>query len=197
MRFDNSDFHELDSANRGNDVSDEGGKEGSEREERETDDNKDKKCKQSGRKEGRKGRRERRVGGRASEAEFYSERLDFSLHYNEETPRDLKDELYAGGEVVAARSSADKLWYRARVLDHDSGLTDVTVFFLDTGDVEEVHQMWIHPLLLPFLEGLPIQAFECTLHGVAVPEAGWSEEAFKTVQLHSDGRPLHARVEAM
>lgn len=123
--------------------------------------------------------------------------LHYRLHYCEETPRDLKDELYAPGEVVAVRSPTDKLWYRARVIDHDSSSTEVSVFFLDTGDVERIQQMWVHPLLFIFLEGLPIQAFECTLHGVAMPEDGWTKEALKTVQMHTDGRPLHARVEGM
>ncbi|XP_072025028.1 tudor and KH domain-containing protein-like [Amphiura filiformis] len=74
--------------------------------------------------------------------------------------------LRAMGEVVIAKYSRNKRWYRARIIDYDETEPCLKVFYVDYGNAEWLPRADVRTPKPEFLH-LPFQAVECFLYGVA------------------------------
>ena len=94
-------------------------------------------------------------------------------------------------DIVAARSSYDKMWYRGRVMADDKDDYYV-IFFLDFGNVEVVHLKNLCRFL-PRFSHLPKQAIEVFLNGIDI-EGNHSEEGKKQLIKLVEDKDLVAEV---
>ncbi|CAN7996650.1 unnamed protein product [Ixodes hexagonus] len=101
------------------------------------------------------------------------------------------------GELVAARSMADKRWYRAQVVGLTCERDAMRVAFPDFGDEEWVSTRWIKTLETRFLR-LPFQAVQACLADIE-PRGrdcghAWSAEACAAFAEYTAGKDLLAEV---
>uniref|UniRef100_A0A0G4GWZ7 Uncharacterized protein n=1 Tax=Chromera velia CCMP2878 TaxID=1169474 RepID=A0A0G4GWZ7_9ALVE len=101
------------------------------------------------------------------------------------------------GELVAARFSVDKQWYRARVENRSTGGSSFTVFFLDYGNTETLSSQdlkQLPPPLTPVLQGGTAFCKSCKLSGVLeAPE--FERDAFNHFASLVDEKRLACKVE--
>jgi len=77
------------------------------------------------------------------------------------------------GMICAAKFTDDDSWYRGKIMSVEG--EDITVFFLDHGNSEEMTVKSVKQLLTKFSE-LPIQGIACVLSGIGSPDGNWSED---------------------
>ncbi len=89
----------------------------------------------------------------------------------------------------------DISWVRARVIEFDSSNRTVTVKFVDSGHPEHISLADVRTLEPQFLH-LPLQAFECSLAGVApMNSISWSLDESKCfAEIVGDGKDFVASV---
>ncbi|XP_053721681.1 tudor domain-containing protein 1 isoform X2 [Synchiropus splendidus] len=96
------------------------------------------------------------------------------------------------GTVCCAQFSEDKLWYRAKILYYSSE-EHLCVFYIDFGNIEEVHQACLRPIG-PDLLSLPVQALSFSLAGVQPVGGRWSEASLLAFQQRLSNRILNAKI---
>lgn len=98
------------------------------------------------------------------------------------------------GSIVASKFSADKLWYRVKVMAVEDKKIDV--LYIDYGNSEVVPLKNLSSLDVRFTE-LPAQAFECRLAYIRVPslDADCGEDAALLLKDLCWGIPLLATIE--
>jgi hypothetical protein len=77
------------------------------------------------------------------------------------------------GMICAVKFIDDDSWYRGKIMSVEG--EDITVFFLDHGNSEEMTVKSVKQLLTKFSE-LPIQGIACVLSGIGAPDDNWSED---------------------
>ena len=99
---------------------------------------------------------------------------DFYMVFSPQEALGTVDTIYANntavyspivGELVAARYSSDKAWYRAQVLQMDLSSSTAAVRFVDYGNEEEVAFSEIRKLDAS-LEAVPVQVVCCRIGGI-------------------------------
>ncbi|KAM9817533.1 tudor domain-containing protein 1 [Neosynchiropus ocellatus] len=96
------------------------------------------------------------------------------------------------GTVCCAQFSEDKLWYRAKVLYYSSE-QHLCVFYIDFGNIEEVHHACLRPIG-PDLLSLPVQALSFSLAGVQPVGGNWSEACLLAFRQRLSNRILKAKI---
>jgi hypothetical protein len=82
------------------------------------------------------------------------------------------------GEVIAVKGAETGQWVRAKV-SRQVSVSDVEVFYIDTGSTGRVSLDSVCGGSAPQLYSLPKQAFQCSLHGIQ-PTGGsevWTESS--------------------
>ncbi|XP_052285566.1 uncharacterized protein LOC127881601 isoform X2 [Dreissena polymorpha] len=117
-----------------------------------------------------------------------------NVEYSKRASSGGSEFLRALGEIVAARFSQDRQWYRARVIEVDD--SKVRVFYLDFGNTEWLPETELCDILPEFLH-LPFQALECFLDNIhPTPPAAWSKDAVQYFRELVDGKTLVAHIKA-
>ncbi|XP_050486216.1 tudor and KH domain-containing protein homolog [Bombus huntii] len=117
---------------------------------------------------------------------YYSNKENYEMH---------KLKSIEVGQLVAAKFSFNKQWYRAEVISLPSN-DQCEVFYLDYGDHEIVHHNCVLELRTDFLS-LRLQAIECSLANVKPPGAEWSNDEcdfFAEITFLAEWKVLYAKV---
>lgn len=99
----------------------------------------------------------------------------------------------APGTVCCAIFSADKQWYRAKILAYSSEEC-VCVGYLDFGNSEDVDLNSLRPISQSLL-ATPMQAMACTLAGIQPVGESWSEECLQALQRRISNRILRIEIQ--
>ncbi|RUP51372.1 tudor domain-containing protein [Jimgerdemannia flammicorona] len=92
---------------------------------------------------------------------------EFSIHHSgaQQSPADFKPKT---NEIVSARFTEDKQWYRAKIRKQLPDIKSVEVIYVDYGNSEVIPLTQIRPITSTFNQ-LPHQAQEATLSFLKVP----------------------------
>ncbi|KAM9716326.1 tudor domain-containing protein 1 [Menidia menidia] len=98
----------------------------------------------------------------------------------------------APGTVCCAQFSADKEWYRAKILAYSSK-ERVCVDYIDFGNSEEVDLGHLRPISASLLS-IPKQAISCCLAGVRPVGESWSKDCILALQQQLANKILHVGI---
>ncbi|RUS33118.1 hypothetical protein BC938DRAFT_473013 [Jimgerdemannia flammicorona] len=120
---------------------------------------------------------------------------EFSIHHSgaQQSPADFKPKT---NEIVSARFTEDKQWYRAKIRKQLPDIKSVEVIYVDYGNSEVIPLTQIRPITSTFNQ-LPHQAQEATLSFLKVParEDDYGQEAYERLQELIGGKQLVANVD--